>query len=156
MTGQIRKSRFLCACSLVPILVLVGLACSKPLPSVKMSSPFGYSNWVKLQDAHVAQGPRPSLGVTITNQKRNPIWVRMVIDELEGRNDCANSFKLLPGLAYEYVCPQASVNAGNRYRAELVVFKDQGNTKPTERLHRIILLKEGAGGNLVLEGRDAE
>jgi hypothetical protein len=150
------QTRLACACLLTVLVTFVGIGCTKRLPTVRMTSPFGHSNWIELLDSRVIEGPQPALAVTMKNQKKKPIFVRMVIDELDGRSDCANSIKLLPGVEYPYVCPQASVSAGNRYRAELVVFRDQGNTKPTERLHRLIVLKADENGNLVLDGAPAK
>jgi hypothetical protein len=125
-------------------------------PAVEIRSPFGQSNWVEILDARVIEGAKPSLAVTIANLKKKPIWVRMEVEEIGGRSDCMNSFKLNPGMSHRYVCPQTSVSAGNRYRVELVVFKDQGNTRFSERIRRLIEVRRSESGALVLDGRPAD
>jgi hypothetical protein len=142
------------ACALVVLVVLMSFGCRR-LPSIKFESPFGHSNWVGIEGARVVEGSAPAIAVTISNRKNHPIWVRIEIEVIDGWNDCANSFKLTPGASHQYVCPQTAISAGTRYRAALVVYKDRGNTKPTEQLHRLIDVKEAENGSLVLEGRDA-
>ncbi len=149
--------RFRWARLLVALMILVASGCGgKSLPSVEFRSPFGHSNWVELRDAGVIEGATPYLAVTVLNRKKKPIWVRVQVDEMEGWNDCLNSFKLNPGASHRYVCPQTSVSVGNRYRAELTVFKDMGNTRATERIRRLIEVKRSPSGALELDGRPAD
>ena len=145
------------ACLLLALMILVAIGCSREsLPSVEFRSPFGFSRWVELRDAGVIEGARPALTVTVANLKKNPIWVRVDVEEIGGWNDCLNSFKLNPGASHRYVCPQTSLSVGNRYRAEIIVFKDRGNTKATERIRRLIDVKRSQSGALVLDGRPAD
>ena len=149
--------RLFWACLIVVLTLVSGFACRRlSLPSVEFRSPFGQSNWVQILDARVFEGDTPSLTVTIANLKKKPIWVRMEIEEIDGWNDCMNSFKLDQGASHRYVCPQTSVAVGNRYRAELLVYKDQGNTQTTERIRRLIELIRNESGALELIGRPAE
>jgi len=131
------------------------VACSG-LPTVHFNNPFGRSDWVELSDASVTTGAAPALNVTITNRVADPIWIRMMIDEVEGRNDCANNFRLGPEQSHRYVCPQAFVNAGKRYVAELTVFRDRGNTQVAELIRRHVELLRNDAGELILLGRPAD
>jgi hypothetical protein len=128
----------------------------RSLPSVEFSPPFGRSNWVSLEDAQVIDGARPALAVTIANERDRPIWIRMEIDEIEGWNDCTNSFRLDPQTSHRYSCPQTSIAAGTRFRAELLVFRDRGNTQAAERIRRLIEVKRNERGDLMLEGRPSD
>ena len=145
------------ACLLVVLVILVASGCSRmSLPSVEFSSPFGQSNWVELLDARVIDGATPALAVTVANLKKKPVWVRVEVEGIDGGNNCMNSFKLDPGTSHRYACPQTSISAGNRYRAELVVYKDQGNTRVSERIRRLIEVRRSESGALVLDGRPAD
>ncbi|MBW1882212.1 MAG: hypothetical protein JRJ58_01695 [Deltaproteobacteria bacterium] len=126
------------------------------LPSVEFSSPFGQSNWVELLDARVIEGATPALAVTVANLKKKPVWVRVEVEEIDGGNSCMNSFKLDPGTSHRYACRQTSISVGNRYRAELVVYKDQGNTQVSERIRRLIVVRRSESGALELDGRPAD
>ena len=156
MTFQARRRILRTAAFLGVLVISVAVGCTKSLPSIKFESPFGHSNWVEISDGRAVGGETPSLSVTIKNLKKKPIWVRMIIDDLNGWNDCENSFRLTPGSSHRYVCPQTKLTVGTRYRAELTVFKDQGNTKPTERIQRTIELEQAADGSLVLGGPPAD
>ncbi len=134
---------------------LVVLGCSW-LPTIKFTPPFGRSDWVELKDSHVVDGDRPAIAVTITNRKKTPIWVRMLIDEIEGGDDCENAFKLGVGESFFYSCPQDSVHAHMQYRAELIVFKDMGNTQMAERINRVVTVEQRENGELTLRGRPAD
>jgi hypothetical protein len=157
LPAQTTQRRILATCLLVLLACVVASGCRRGrLPTIRFTSPFGHSNWVGLEDARVIDGDAQSLAVTVSNRKSHPIWVRFEIDQLEGWNDCANSFKLIPGASHLYICPQTSISVGNRYRAELVVYKDLGNTKPTERITRSIEIHRDESGALVLDGRPAD
>jgi len=126
------------------------------LPTLKFTPPFGRSDWVELTDSHVVTGDNSALAVTITNRKKKPIWVRMLIDEIEGGNDCQNVFKLDVQESFFFSCPQSSLQARTQYRVELIVFKDIGNTKVAERLNRLVTIQRNENGALVLVGRPAD
>lgn len=134
-------------------LVVVGCGW---MPTVKFTPPFGRSNWVELKDPHVVEGDNPAIAVTITNRKKKPIWVRMLIDEIEGGNDCQNVFKLDVQESFFFSCPQTVIQARTQYRVELMVFKDMGNTKVAERLNRLVTVQQNENADLVLVGRDAD
>jgi hypothetical protein len=136
-------------------MIIIAAGCTKSLPSIKFESPFGHSSWVEISDGRAVGGTTPSLSVTVKSLKKKPIWVRIIIDDLNGWNDCANSFRLAPGSSHYYVCPQTALTVGTRYRAELTVFRDQGNSKPIERIERTIELGQAADGSLVLGGPPA-
>ena len=146
----------LSAAACLIVALLDGCSFFKGLPSVQFNRPFASTDYVDLRDAHVRRGAEPALLVTVANKRRTRIWVRMVIDELEGRNDCVNSFGLDPDESFLYICPQPTIREGLRYRAELTVFRDRGNTSVAERLNRIIEVQRNAEGELVLIGKPAE
>jgi hypothetical protein len=138
---------------LLAALVVFGCA---GLPTLKFTPPFGRSDWVELKDSHVVEGDSPAIAVTVTNRKKRPIWVRMLIDEIEGGNDCQNVFKLDVQESFFFSCPQSSLQARTQYRVELLVFKDMGNTKVAERLNRLVTIQRNENGALVLVGRPAD
>lgn len=137
------------------IAALVAFGCSG-LPTLKFTPPFGRSDWVELRDSHVVDGDAPAIAVTIKNRKKKPIWVRMLIDEIEGGNDCQNVFKLNEQESFFFSCPQSAITVDTQYRAELIVFRDMGNTKVAERINRIVTLQWDDDGGLVLVGRPAD
>ncbi len=147
------KSKRMRPVGILAALILFG--CSG-LPTLKFTPPFGRSDWVELRDSHVVDGDTPAIAVTIKNRKKKPIWVRMLIDEIEGGNDCQNVFKLNEQESFFFSCPQTSITVGTRYRAELIVFRDMGNTKIAERINRIVTLQWNDDGGLVLVGRPAD
>lgn len=140
---------------LAALASLVAIGCSG-LPTLKFTPPFGRSDWVELTDPHVIDGDNSAIAVTITNQKKKPIWVRMLIDEIEGGDDCQNVFKLDVQESFFFSCPQNSVEARTQYRVELIVFKDIGNTKVAERLNRLVTVQRNESDALVLVGRPAD
>ena len=123
------------------------------LPTLRFDPPFGNSNWVEFQDSVVITGFSPGLGATIVNLKNKKISVRVEVDEIEGGGDCANSLSFGPLEKLGYLCPQSLVRLGNRYRVDVRVFKDWGETKVVERLQRIITIEKGKDGRLILVGR---
>lgn len=129
--------------------------CSK-LPSVRFDSPFGQSDWVEVQDPTVVPGPFPALSFSVVNLKDQVVSVHVEIDQIDGEGDCANIFRLEVGRTFRYSCPQRSVAAGQRYRGELRVYKDWGDTKLAERRRRILEIQADAGNELILVGRPAE
>jgi hypothetical protein len=129
--------------------------CSK-LPSVQFDSPFGRTDWVELQDAVVVTGSSPALAVTVVNQKDVNLSLRVEIDEIDGRGDCANSFRLGPDQKFWYSCPQPAVKAGARYRTNIRVYKDWGQTKLAERIQGIVKIEAGPDGSLRLIREQAE
>ena len=141
-----------------PVGILAALfvfGCSG-LPTLKFTPPFGRSDWVELKDSHVVDGDNPAIAVTIKNRKKQPIWVRMLIDEIEGGNDCQNVFKLNVQESFFFSCPQSAITVDTQYRVELIVFKDMGNTKIAERINRIVTLQWNDSGTLSLVGRPAK
>jgi hypothetical protein len=146
--------RIFCLCVCLPaILVVVG--CSR-LPSVKLNPPFGRSDWIYIGDSHVIEEGRPALTVTISNSKKVPLWVRMEIDEIDGDDDCWNTFKLEPGMSHLYYCTQTKVLPGKRYRVEAIVYKNAGNTQLAESIRRLVELQLGPDGKLEIFGRPAD
>jgi len=136
--------------------LLVALGCSG-LPTLKFDPIFGRSDWIEFKDSHlVTESPTLALGVTISNRKGVPLWVRMEIDEIEGGDDCVNTFRLQPKTDHPYFCVQTSLRAGKRFRVQAVVYRDAGNTKIAESIHRLIDLERGEDGQLVLIGRPAD
>jgi len=134
---------------------LVALGCSG-LPTLKFDPIFGRSDWIEFKDSHlVTEGPTLALGVTISNRKGVPLWVRMEIDEIEGGDDCVNTFRLQPKSDHPYFCVQTSLRAGKRFRVQAVVYRDAGNTKIAESIHRSIDLELGEDGQLEIVGRPA-
>jgi len=93
--------------------------------------------------------------VAVSNPKKVPLWVRVEIDQLEGDDDCMATFKLEPRMSHLYTCPQTFVAAGKRFRAEAIVYRDSGNTEIAETIRRLIELKRGPKGQLLLIGRPA-
>jgi hypothetical protein len=139
------------------LLVLAFLVCGcSRLPSVRLDSPFGRSGWVETHDAHVEMGPPPAMIVTVTSQKDENLSLRISIDEIEGADDCLNSIELSPRQSVLYRCSQRSVKAGKRFHAEIVVYRDVGQTRVAERIRRLIDIQEGEGGELILVGRSAD
>ncbi|MBW2693526.1 MAG: hypothetical protein JRE57_12985 [Deltaproteobacteria bacterium] len=147
--------RVLCVGILAALASLVAIGCGW-MPTVKFTPPFGRSDWVELKDPHVVDDDNPAIAVTISNRKKRPIWVRVLIDEIEGGDDCQNVFKLDVGESFFFSCPQSSVEARTQYRVELLVFKDMGNTKVAERLNRLVTIQRNENGALVLVGRPAD
>jgi hypothetical protein len=139
---------------LLTLVVTLALAGCIRLPTLRFNSPFGETNWVALTQSQVLEKPSPAFVVTVTNQKNQPLWVRFLIDEIDGANDCADVFQLDPESSYTYRCPQATLKEGAGYRAELTVFKDFGNTEVAERLNRIVLLRMDEEGGYTLIGQD--
>jgi hypothetical protein len=123
------------------------------LPTLRFDPPFGSSNWVEFQDSVVITGFSPGLGATIVNLKNKKISVRVEIDEIEGGGDCANSLSFGPLEKLGYLCPQPLVRVGNRYRVDVRVYKDWGETKTVERLQRAITIEKDNDGGLILVGR---
>lgn|GEM_PF-3492020 len=152
MPFSIDARHTLCLCFAVT-LVVVG--CSR-LPTVRLDPPFGRSDWIELSDSRVIEGARPALVVTISNPKKIPLWIRMEIDEIDGRDDCMASFKLAPKMSHLYSCGQDDVSVGKRFRAEAIVYKDAGNTKATETIRRLVEIQKGPNGELILVGRPPE
>lgn len=134
------------------LTILAVLGCSG-LPTLNFTPPFGRSDWVELKGSHVITGDNPAIAVTITNRKKKPIWVRMLIDEIDGGDDCQNVFKLDTQESFLFSCPQTSIEERTQYRAELIVFKDMGNTKVAERINRLVTVQRDENGELVLIGR---
>lgn len=146
------RARLLALC-LLSILLLGG--CSWLSRFSVSPPPFGRSDWIRLEDAGVVTDPAPALAVTLINRRNRRLWIRMNIDELGGRNDCTNAIVLEPEGRHRYVCPQASVTAGTRYRSEVRVFTDRGATRIVEETLRHVQILEDAEGELVLAGRPA-
>jgi hypothetical protein len=137
------------------LLAFIVCGCSR-LPSVRLDSPFGRSGWVETRDARVEMGPPPAMLVTVTNQKEENLSLRISIDEIEGADDCLNSIELSPRQSVLYRCNQRTVSAGKRFHAEIIVYRDIGQTRVAERIRRFIELREGEDGDLVLVGRAAD
>lgn len=123
---------------------------------VRFDLPFGHSDWITWQDVHVVEGAEPAFVVTVLSQKDRPIWVRFLIDEIEGDNDCADEFRLDPDSRYVYHCPQARLQKGTEYRADITVFKDFGNTDVAEQIDRLVTLEVTDGGDFALSGRPVD
>ena len=149
------SSKIASVLSAVLLTALISPGCSK-LPSVHLDSPFGKSNWVELHDARVVTDPAPALAVTVVNLTDKQLSVRVVIDEIEGRDDCQNSFRLISEQSVDYSCEQIFVAEGKRFRAEILVYKDWGQTKLAERIRRLIEIETGEDGGLVLVGRPVD
>ena len=147
-----RSSRILLV-SLFAVALVFGCAA---MPTLKFDPPFGRSDWVEFQNSHPVDGETPMLAVTIANQRDVPLWVRMEIDEIEGDDDCMNILKLEPKTSHPYACPQVSLRAGKRFRAQAIVYADSGNTKSVESINRLIELRIGTNGQLELIGRAAD
>ena len=130
-------------------------ACSK-LPSVRIDSPFGQSDWVEVQDPVVVPGPFPALAFSVVNLRDQVLSVQVEIDQIDGEGDCANIFRLEPRRTFRYSCPQRSVAAGQSYRGDLRIYKDWGETKLAEHRHRILEIQAGPGDELTLIGRVAK
>ena len=79
----------------------------------------------------------------------------MEIDEIEGGDDCVNTFKLESKTSYPYVCPQTSLRPGKHFRVQAIVYRDAGNTKIAETINRLVALERGESGELELVGRPA-
>ncbi len=137
------------------LAAFVALGCGG-LPTLKFDPLFGRSDWIEFKDSHLIDGPPPALAVTISNRKNVPLWVRMEIDELEGGDDCMNIFRLEPKKSLPYFCAQTSLTAGKRFRVQAIVYKDAGNTRIAESIHRLIELQRGAYGRLELVGRPVD
>jgi len=137
------------------LAAFVALGCGG-LPTLKFDPPFGRSDWIEFKNSHLIDGPPPALAVTISNRRNVPLWVRMEIDELEGGDDCMNIFKLEPKKSFPYFCAQTSLTAGKRFRVQAIVYKDAGNTRIAESIHRLIELQRGAYGRLELVGRPVD
>lgn len=146
-----RKSKRFVA-TLVVLFASAFVGCFK-LPSVRFDSPFGQSNWVVFEDSIVVGPPTPALAGNFVNQKGSSIAVRIEVDEIEGGDDCANSISLAARETKPYVCPQSFVAEGKRYRIDVRVYKDLGETNLVERIQRIAELQVGEDGQLVLVGR---
>ena len=139
--------------ALLTVATLAGCSWLSGLPTLRFDSPFGETDWIELRDATVVIEPSPALAVTLVNQKDVNLSVRFEIDEIEGSSDCANSFRLSAGQKFWYSCPQPFVAAGRRYRVDIQVYKDLGQTKLAERIQRLIQIETGANGALVLVGQ---
>jgi len=140
---------------LVGVFGVLGVVGCSGLPTVRFTPPFGRSDWIGLADAEVVVEPSPALAVTFTNERARRLWIRIEIDEIEGRNDCTNSFVLEPDQSHRYSCPQLSVAERTRYRAEILVFSDRANKRQLERLRRRLEILRDDEGRLVLAGRPA-
>ncbi len=151
MPGQ--ATVVLLAVSLLALASVTG--CSK-LPSVRFDSPFGPSDWVEVQDPSVVPGPFPALAFSVVNLKDQVLSVQVEIDQIDGDGDCENDFRLEPRGTFRYSCPQRSVAAGQRYRGDLRVYKDWGDTKLAEHRHRLLEILAGEEAELILVGRPAE
>jgi hypothetical protein len=151
----LRRLGGLGAAALASAFTLAGAACHK-LPSVRVDLPFGRSDWIELRDARVVSSPSPAIGVTLVNPRDEALSVRVVIDALEGADDCENSLRLAPDQSVAYACPQRAVAAGRRFRAEIDVFRDLGQTRVVERIRRRIEIVETPSGELTLVGRALE
>jgi hypothetical protein len=139
------------------ILLLSGgvvlLACSSvPLPTLRFDSPFG-GDWVAFRDGIVVESPRPAVAGNFVNLRKREISVRVELDDIEGDDDCASSFRLGPEQTRPYACPQSAVAEGKRFRVEVRVYTDLGETDVAERIHRIVELRRDEEGRLVLVGR---
>jgi hypothetical protein len=147
------------ACVLFSLLALLAIAgvtgCSK-LPSVRFDSPFGQSEWVEVQSPSIVTGPFPALTFSVVNMRDRVLSVQVEIDQIEGDGDCENSFRLEPGRTFQYTCPQRSVAVGQRYRGDLRVYEDWGDTKLAEHRHRILEIQADEQGGLMLVGRPAK
>lgn len=137
------------------LAAFVALGCGG-LPTLEFDPPFGRSDWIEFENSHLIDGPPPALAVTISNRRNVPLWVRMEIDELEGGDDCMNIFRLEPKKSFPYFCAQTSLAAGKRFRVQAIVYKDAGNTRIAESIHRLIELQRGAYGRLELVGRPVD
>ncbi len=150
---QRRIKRLLLVLLMIGACVLSG--CLK-LPSMRFDSPFGYGNWVVFEDAIVVGPPNPAIAGNFVNLKGSDVAVRIEIDEIAGGDDCSNSLGLGPKEKKPYACPQTFVAAGKRYRVDVRVYKDLGETKLAERFQRIVELQVGEEGELVLVGQPLE
>jgi hypothetical protein len=137
------------------LAALVVLGCSG-WPTLKFDPAFGRSDWIEFRDSHPIDDPTLALAVTIVNRKSVPLWVRMEIDQIEGGDDCVNTFKLQPKTSLPYFCAQTSLRPGKRFRVQATVYKDAGNTKIAESINRLVDLERGDSGNLELVGRPAD
>lgn len=140
--------------ALLPMLAGAGLSgCSSvPLPTLRFDSPFG-GEWVAFRDGLVVESPRPALAGNFVNLRKREISVRVEIDEIDGADDCATSFGLGPEQTRPFACPQSSVAEGKRFRVEVRVYTDLGDTDLAERIHRIVEIERDDAGRLVLVGR---
>jgi hypothetical protein len=134
------------------LLALLAVGCFK-LPTVRFEPPFGRSEWVILRDAGIVESPTPAIKVEIVSRTKAPLWVRVLIDDIEGTDDCQNSFRLEAKRSRRYTCPQRVVAAGKRFRAEIIVYRDQGQTKIAERIRRFVDVEADEEGALILVGR---
>jgi len=133
-------------------VVLFAAGCFK-LPTVRFEPPFGRSDWVVLQDARIDGSPAPAIRAEVVSQTDATLWIRVLIDDIEGTDDCQNSFRLDAKRSRQYSCPQRVVEVGKRFRAEIIVYKDQGQTKIAERIRRIVVVEVDEEGAFVLVGR---
>jgi hypothetical protein len=137
------------------LAMLGSLSCFN-LPTVRFDPPFGYGNWVQFEDAIVVGPPTPAIAGNFVNLKDSDIAVRIEIDEIAGGDDCANSFGFGPKEKRPYACPQSFVAEGKRYRVDVRVYKDRGETNLAERIQRIVTIETGEDGELILVGRPLE
>lgn len=133
------------------LATLAAVGCTR-LPSVEFSLPFGHSDWIELRDAGVIDGVAPALVATVVSRKKDLLWVRFVINQIEGADTCEGQFKLYPQTSHPYRCPLTSVDEGARYRAEITVYKDAGDTQVAERIHRTVELQRSQSGGFELIG----
>ncbi len=137
------------------LISLVSLEGCSWIRRFHFTSPFGRSDWVRLEGARVVEDPAPALTVNIVNRHDRRLWIRMEVDEVGGYNDCTNSMILERLGSHRYACPQATVEAGRKYRSEIRVFTDRGHTRSVERIRREIEILAGEDGELILQGRPA-
>jgi hypothetical protein len=146
-----RQSLFLAA--LFAALILC--ACSG-FPSVRFASPFGNGRWIEFRDGVVVGPPTPAIAGNFVNLSDERLGLRVEIDAIEEDDDCADSFVLGPRETRPYACAQKSVAQRKRYRVDVRVYKDLGDTDLVERVQRVVELEKGGEGELVLVGRPLE
>jgi len=128
----------------------------KTFPTLEVELPFGHTGWIEIAEVRVVEGAAPALAATFIARKDQPVWVRLTIDGVDDERGCEDEFQLDPYTRYPFRCPQVSLAAGMRYRAELVVYKDIGDTHIAERIRRHLEILASEGGGLELAGRPAD
>lgn len=148
-----------CARSAVPrqlalalALIMLGAGCSR-LPTIRFDPPFGRSDWVKLSNSGVIEEPTPALRVDIANDTGATLWARIRIDDIVGTDDCLSVLRLESKRSQEFRCPQRSLEAGKQFQAEIIVYRDVGQTRIAERIRRIVEVRRDEKGTLQLVGR---
>jgi len=127
-----RLSRKLCV-FVCAAFILIGCATPGPKGFQPSKSEFD-SQWVAISGGSIIgeKGGQPTLTVSITNKKNQPLWVKVNFDSPDPSQSCEATKEITPNASAMYACSQNEIVADVPYPISVATFSDQALTQSLE------------------------